>query len=539
MSARPLSAGRFAFGLEAKIGGLLVLLALAYGTSVAITAVLGWRTERKLRDLSGAIAPSALDSQAALFAFEAAVKAHEDAVLTGDAAGLSTVREQLQRTLNLYTGMTTHLQAVGSATPRMDAAGAAVRAFQDKAEPVFTQVSAKGMNSPEVQAAMADLRRRTDAARQAVTAASTAQAEALQHMLADIGNSTRSQRYANLGVFALVLVIGAVSARALVRGTIVRPMLTASTAVGQSAEAVSAASAQLKDASQALAQGASESASSLEQSAAALEEMNGITRNSAGHTERARELAGAARTASEAGAQKMQELSVAMTAIQDSSRDVSNIVKTIDEIAFQTNILALNAAVEAARAGEAGLGFSVVAEEVRNLAQRSAEAARQTSDKIAQSRTRSDEGAALSAAVANHLSDITARVRSVDELTNEIAGASKELEQGIRQVSTAIGELDTLTQKNAALAEETSASAAELGTHTGRLDDAVTSLNQLANGTRARPASPHPEEPMGIAVREEFESAASANGSTPSGRRRLQSSSAPARNGQTIHRSRV
>lgn len=133
-------------------------------------------------------------------------------------------------------------------------------------------------------------------------------------------------------------------------------------------------------------------------------------------------------------------------------------------------------------------------DEVRHLAQRSAEAARQTSDKIEQSRARSEQGAALNAAVAEHLNEITGRVREVDDLVARIAGASHELEQGIGQVSASVHELDDLTQKNAGLAEETSAAAGELNAHTSRLHGAVASLEQLARG-RTGGASAAASEP--------------------------------------------
>ncbi|ACB77775.1 methyl-accepting chemotaxis protein [Opitutus terrae] len=467
--------------LESKIAVLLGLLALAYGATVVVDVVVGLREERSLARLATVAVPSALDSEAAVFAYEAAVKAHEDAMLTGDNTPLETMRAQLQRTLELFAG----IEQRGTARAELTAARGAVKAYAEHASPVFDLVAAKGLGDADVQAALTDLRQRTENGRQAVSAASKAHTEALHEILRDNERAAQRQRQATLGLFVGVLAVGAVGARWMVRRTIVRPLLHVSADVGAGAEAVSAAAGQLNDASQALAQGSSESAASLERSAAALEEMNSITRNNATHAQRAKELAGRARGAADAGASRMEELSTAMSAIKSSSHEVAEIMKTIDEIAFQTNILALNAAIEAARAGEAGLGFSVVADEVRNLAQRSAEAARQTSSKLEQSRERSEQGARLNTAVAEHLSDINARVREVDELVAQIAGASHELEQGIGQVSKSVAELDQLTQKNAALAEETSAAAGELGGHTSRLHGAVGSLEGLARGKHA------------------------------------------------------
>lgn len=486
------SGGTSGSKLESKIAVLLGLVALAYGGTVGLDFVVRTREERSLSLLASVTVPSALESQAVVFSFEAAVKAHEDAVLTGDDTILATMRQQLARTIELCTAIEQRDAVDGAVLPELVAARDAVRSFAERAEPVFVLVAEKGLAAPEVQQAFADLRQRTEHGRLAVAAASTAETNVLQQILRDNQKSAKRQRQATLAGFAGVLVIGAITTRLMVRRTIVRPLLTVSEDVGAGAEAVSAASGQLNDASQALAQGSSESAAALERSAAALEEMNSITRNNASHARRAKELAGRARGAADAGAARMQELSTAMGAIQSSGHEVAEIMKTIDEIAFQTNILALNAAIEAARAGDAGLGFSVVADEVRSLAHRSAEAARKTSTRIEQSRERSEQGAALNAVVADHLADITSRVREVDELVAQIASASQELEQGINQVSTSVHELDGLTQKNAALAEETSAAAGELDKHTSSLRGAVGALEMLARGRtqHRQPQSP-------------------------------------------------
>src|SRR6185436_17915358 len=145
----------------------------------------------------------------------------------------------------------------------------------------------------------------------------------------------------------------------------------------------------------------------------------------------AKTLAGETRSAAESGNDDMTAMREAMDAIKTSSRDIAKIIKTIDEIAFQTNLLALNAAVEAARAGESGAGFAVVAEEVRNLAQRSAQAARETTAKIEDSIKKSERGVVLNGKVASGLREIATKARQVDDLVAEIATASTEQNQGI------------------------------------------------------------------------------------------------------------
>ena len=204
-------------------------------------------------------------------------------------------------------------------------------------------------------------------------------------------------------------------------------------------------------------------------------------RNSEGAV-RAKGLAQQARRAADAGTSDVQAMNLAMDAIKASSDGIAKIIKTIDEIAFQTNILALNAAVEAARAGEAGAGFAVVAEEVRALAQRSATAAKETADKIDDSVAKSRHGADVCAKVAVGLQEIATKSRQVDELVSEIAQASNEQTQGISQVNVAVSQMDKVVQASAARAEEGASVAQELIAQSTTLQQSVEELSQLVGG---------------------------------------------------------
>jgi hypothetical protein len=294
----------------------------------------------------------------------------------------------------------------------------------------------------------------------------------------------------------LLLVIIGVLVSVCMHYLLVKPLKrTAAVMLDQAAE-VSVATSQVSASSQSLAEGASEQAASLEETSSALEELSSMTKRNAANAQKVNDLAKQARLAADKGTADMQTMNAAMEAIKNSSADIAKIIKTIDEIAFQTNILALNAAVEAARAGEAGMGFAVVADEVRNLARRSAEAAKETAAKIEGAIGKTAQGVQISGQVAEALDEIAAKARQVDELAAEVAGASREQTQGITQINTAVGQMDTVTQSNAANAEESAAAAEELNAQAVAMKDSVAELLQLVGGqgqgkvTRMNSATP-------------------------------------------------
>ena len=290
-----------------------------------------------------------------------------------------------------------------------------------------------------------------------------------------------------VSVAAALLAIGL---SGIVIRSITGPLREQAESLAAAAEQTSAAAGEVSSASQSLAEGASEQAASLEETSASLEELSSMTKRNADNSQEAKTVATAARTSAGTGADRMKAMQNAMQAIKSASEDITKILKTIDEIAFQTNILALNAAVEAARAGEAGAGFAVVAEEVRSLAQRSATAAKETAAKIEHSVIQSQQGVQLSADVAKSFSEIQTRIEQLDALVAEIATASTEQNLGIRQVTTAVSQMDKVTQTNAGNAEETAAAAEELNAQSMTLRESVDQLQQLVGGAGTTSAAP-------------------------------------------------
>ncbi len=287
------------------------------------------------------------------------------------------------------------------------------------------------------------------------------------------------------GLLGLGALLVAVAVLFYTARTIARPIQNVSAQLATGSAATAQAASHMSDASQQLAAGASQQAASLEEASASLEEILSMTQQSHANAERASEVASRTRQAVDTGSSDMKAMNDAMGAIKQSGDDIAKIVKTIDEIAFQTNILALNAAVEAARAGEAGAGFAVVAEEVRALAHRSAAAAKETAGKIGEAISRTDQGVILSTRVSETLQGIVDQIREVDQLVSEVSSANHEQQQGIQQISAAVADMDKVVQTNAASAEESAAAAEEVSSQTLVLRQSAETLDHTVTGQRS------------------------------------------------------
>lgn len=239
------------------------------------------------------------------------------------------------------------------------------------------------------------------------------------------------------------------------------------------AEQISGNAGQVSALSQDLSSGATESASAITEISATMTQMAAQTKMSAENAQRANHLSVAAEQSAHGGNALMEDLMVAMQEIDRSGKDITNIIKAIDEIATQTNLLALNAAIEAARAGQHGRGFAVVADEVRNLAARSAEAAKRTASLIAESSQRTVKGMELADKTASALGDIVTGAAEVSSLVADIASASSEQASGIEQVSLGISQIDEITHQNSANSENCSAAAQELTSQAEQLNHLV------------------------------------------------------------------
>ncbi len=335
--------------------------------------------------------------------------------------------------------------------------------------------------------------------------------DSLYSALKEIQTDVAGSKLGILIGLVTALVVGATFAYVIITA-VSRALTLIANALGEGSNQIASATSQLSSTSQLLAEGASEQAASLEETSSSMEEMSSMVTANATSVQESKTLATETRQTTTQNVTRVQELknsvtqaqssstelTQAMEAIKQSSDSIAKIIKTIDEIAFQTNILALNAAVEAARAGEAGMGFAVVADEVRNLAKRSADAAKETASIIEDSIRKSENGVKVneevvknlididtkSKQVDNGLQEILAKVGKVDETMGQIASASKEQSSGISQVNIALTQMDKVTQSSAASAEETASAAEELNAQAMELKSAVGQLLRLVGSSK-------------------------------------------------------
>ena len=294
--------------------------------------------------------------------------------------------------------------------------------------------------------------------------------------LKDRDDAVASARWVILGMALLLVAAALALTTVFLKRSLDRPLTRAVGAVRQASEEITAAAGESLLASQSLSGNAIHQTEAVQQAVAATAEIRSMAQSNAGHSQKAAELMGVAGDRVAEANLTLEEMVAAMNGITSSSGKISQIIQTIDQIAFQTNILALNAAVEAARAGQAGLGFAVVADEVRSLAQRSAQAAKDTSAMIQDSIQRSSQGSLKLDRVAGSIRGITDSTVEVKKLVDEVNAGSQDQARGLTQIAEAMTRLEGLTQSTSATATEGAASSSKLSAQAETLSAVIAEL---------------------------------------------------------------
>ncbi|HUI53863.1 MAG TPA: methyl-accepting chemotaxis protein [Bryobacteraceae bacterium] len=349
---------------------------------------------------------------------------------------------------------------------RRDEAGqlaSSIDQFLTEAKSVYSAVLASPANmTAEMQERMRGLASRTDTIKASLDKMKGQCSDDLRQQLAAVGEASARQRWIALVVFGITLLVAGVIVNLTIRCSITGPILRVIHGVQSAADGAGNASKRMAESGQVVARDAQQQASYIEETSASLEEISATTRQNA---DRAREADGLMREATQTvdrATQAMNDLTASMQAISHSSNQVAAVLKSIDEIAFHTNILALNAAVEAARAGQAGAGFSVVADEVRSLAHRAAEAARQSAEIVEKTIADVSKGVEFVAVAHGAFDQVSSKITGGSQVVSQIAASSEEQSRGVNQIGQAVSRMGALTQNNAANAQQTAENASAM-----------------------------------------------------------------------------
>jgi hypothetical protein len=439
--------------ITAKIWLSVGVFILGYVISTALSQIQGAEARASLRAASEELFPAAQRSQEAESAFQRMVKSFGDAVVMQDASALDRAAEDGRQVVAALRAVAA---VQGLAPGRAQAASglaASIEQMLGDARTTYGAALAGGLSASSQEQVRA-LAARTDEAQAALAKTKEQSAADLHVQLSGLAESSVRQESFALAVFGATLILAGAIVHLTIRRSITGPVVRVIGGVQDAANEAARASAQTAQSGMEVSNNAQEQAACIEETSASLEEISASTRQNADRAGEADRLMQAARQTVERAARAMNELTGSMDLISKSSRQVAGVLKDIDEIAFHTNILALNAAVEAARAGQAGAGFSVVADEVRSLAHRAAEAARNSGSIIERTAGDVSKGVELAGHAHAAFQEVSSTIASGTEVVSQIASSSDEQARAIAHIGEAIARIEALTQRNVSNAQQ-------------------------------------------------------------------------------------
>ena len=455
-------------GIAAKIWLSIGVFVAGFVFSTTLEQFQGRSTERDLQVASDDLFPAAQKSQEADAAFQRAVKSFSDAVVTQDASAIDHGIEDGRTAASLINEIAGIRNLPADNKEQARKLGSTISSFTSDAGSVYKTIAGNPSSMSDMQGRIRDLASQTDDIKKGLQATRGTFSKALQDKLNSVEASSVHQRWVGMSLFVGSLVLAFVIVTMTIRRHITGPIMRVIDGVRESADEAGEASGQMAESGRAVARDAQEQAACLEETMASLQEISATTHQNSDRATNADDLMKQAKTTVQDASGAMNKLTVSMNAVSASSREVSGVLKSLDEIAFNTNILALNAAVEAARAGVAGAGFSVVADEVRSLAKRAAEAARHSAEIIDKTIADVANGVQYVSVAHGAFQEVSKRIEEGSLAVSQIAAGSETQTRGIQAIGQAISRLEKVTQNNAATAQQTAESASAMSSQVER-----------------------------------------------------------------------
>ncbi|MEZ4529370.1 MAG: methyl-accepting chemotaxis protein [Desulfobacterales bacterium] len=483
-----------------KIWLSLAILAAGYFISVGLGFLLGGNTEKRLSLVSEDLFAASVESRAAVSAFDDQIRYYQDMVMIGNMGNVEQSAQEKAKEVQAALARIAGLRGIGSADlQQAETLRREMEIFSAEALGIYRKMGAEtdfvfeDADKKETDENMEDeifrIGQQSNALSEKLSALAEHFSANLKNELAEVSNATRDYRWLNLMLFLVIVAFTGLSAGFFISRSITRPLKEVIHSLSDCSADMLFTAVQGRDASNALAERSLQQAASLEEVSVSLEEMSSMTKLNAENAEKTRDIAENALNLIQDTDRFMTDLMNSMKEITAASKETSKIVKTIDEIAFQTNLLSLNAAVEAARAGNTGAGFAVVAGEVRNLALRSAEAARTTSALIEGNVKKIAEGEKIASGTIQVFKSVAQGSEDIRNLIAEMTSASDNQAEGIRQVNNAIAEMDQVTQSNAESAEEAAAFSRHLNERALQMKELVDNLTLMVGGQKGEKES--------------------------------------------------